>query len=141
MPAVKRVQRLAPGSTNAHRVMASYQRIVKKEFRAAYDELASALKTDANNADLLTAAAVRRNAARHVRLGAGTHADWKKTDDVWWPDGPRDRNARVLRLDPQRAELWDGPASSLVAAYEFAKAKVTGEKPDLGENRKATVEM
>jgi len=46
-----------------------------------------------------------------------------------------------LRLDPQRAELWDGPASSLVAAYEFAKAKVTGEKPDLGENRKATVEM
>jgi general stress protein 26 len=66
---------------------------------------------------------------------------WKKTDDVWWPDGPRDRNARVLRLDPQRAELWDGPASSVVAAYEFTKAKVTGEKPDLGENRKATVEM
>jgi general stress protein 26 len=66
---------------------------------------------------------------------------WKKTDDVWWPDGPRDRNARVLRLDPQRADLWDGPASSLVATYEFAKAKMTGEKPDLGENRKVTVDL
>jgi general stress protein 26 len=66
---------------------------------------------------------------------------WKKTDDVWWPDGPRDRNARVLRLDPQRAELWDGPASSVVAIYEFAKAKITGEKPDLGENRKVTVDL
>ena len=66
---------------------------------------------------------------------------WKKTDDVWWPDGPRDRNARVLRLDPQRAELWDGPASSVVAIYEFAKAKMTGESPDLGENRKVTIDL
>jgi general stress protein 26 len=66
---------------------------------------------------------------------------WKKTDDVWWPDGPRDINARVLRLDAQRAELWDGPASSVVAAYEFAKAKLTGEKPDLGENRKVIVKL
>ena len=56
LQAVKHVQQLAPGSSNAHRVMASYERIVKKEFRAAYDELVSALKTDANNADLLTAA-------------------------------------------------------------------------------------
>jgi hypothetical protein len=34
-----------------------------------------------------------------------------------------------------------GPASSAVAAFEFAKARPTGEKPSLGENRKATVEM
>jgi len=25
--------------------------------------------------------------------------------------------------------------------YEFAKARVTGEKPNLGENRKVTVKM
>jgi hypothetical protein len=28
-----------------------------------------------------------------------------------------------------------------VAAYEFAKARITGEKPNLGENRKVTVRM
>jgi general stress protein 26 len=66
---------------------------------------------------------------------------WKKTDDVWWPDGPRDPNVRVLRLIPDTAELWDGPSNSAVAAFEFAKAKITGKKPNLGENRKVTVEM
>jgi general stress protein 26 len=66
---------------------------------------------------------------------------WKSTDDVWWPDGPDDENVRVLKLEPRRAELWDGPASSLVAAFEFAKARATGDKPNLGENRKVTVDM
>jgi general stress protein 26 len=65
---------------------------------------------------------------------------WKKTDDMWW-QGPDDPNVRVLRVEPSRAELWDGPASRLVAAYEFAKARVTGEKPNLGENRKVTVDL
>jgi general stress protein 26 len=65
---------------------------------------------------------------------------WKKLDDMWWK-GPDDPNARVLKIEPLTAELWDGPSSSLVAAYEFAKARMTGEKPLLGENRKKTVAM
>lgn len=68
-------------------------------------------------------------------------AIWKKTDDVWWPDGPSDPSVRVLRVEPSLAELWDGPASNAVAAYEFAKARITGQKPNLGENRKVTVPM
>jgi general stress protein 26 len=66
---------------------------------------------------------------------------WKSTDDVWWPGGPEDENVRVLRLDPIRAELWDGPSSAAVAAFEFAKARLTGAKPNLGEKRKVTVDM
>lgn len=65
---------------------------------------------------------------------------WRKTDDMWW-SGPDDPNVRVLVVTPSLAELWDGPSSSLVAAYEIAKAKVTGEKPNLGENRKKTVAL
>ena len=65
---------------------------------------------------------------------------WKKTDGVWW-SGPDDPNVRVLRIEPRTAELWDGPASSAVAAFEFAKARLTGEEPNLGENRKVTVKM
>jgi general stress protein 26 len=65
---------------------------------------------------------------------------WKKLDDVWW-SGPDDPNARLLKIEPMTAELWDGPSSKLVAAYEFAKARLTGEKPLLGENRKKTVAM
>lgn len=66
---------------------------------------------------------------------------WNKTQTAWWPDGPSDPNVRVIRFEPERAELWDGPKSSAVAAYEFRKARATGEPPDLGENRKSTVEM
>ena len=66
---------------------------------------------------------------------------WKKTDDVWWPSGPEDRHVRVLKLEPHRAELWDGPASNEVARHEFAKARATGERPNLGENRKVTVDL
>ncbi len=65
---------------------------------------------------------------------------WKSTDNAWW-QGPDDPNVCVLRVTPATAELWDGPASSAVAAYEFAKARLTGEKPNVGENRKVTVEM
>jgi general stress protein 26 len=76
-----------------------------------------------------------------ARDDAKAAAIWKKTDTVWWPEGPADPNVRVLRLVPDTAELWDGPSSSAVAAFEFAKARITGEKPNLGENRKVTVEL
>jgi general stress protein 26 len=65
---------------------------------------------------------------------------WHKTDDLWW-SGPDDPHVRVLVVTPSLAELWDGPSSSVVAAFEIVKAKVTGGKPDLGENRKQTVKM
>jgi general stress protein 26 len=79
-------------------------------------------------------AVVRRDSITAAKI-------WKKTDDVWWPDGPRDDNVRVLTIEPIKAELWDGPASTLVAAFEFAKARLTGEKPNLGEKRKVTVPL
>ena len=65
---------------------------------------------------------------------------WKRTDNMWW-SGPDDPNVRVLRVQPLTAELWDGPASAAVAAFEFAKVSITGAKPNLGENRKVTVRM
>lgn len=72
---------------------------------------------------------------------AKAKAIWKKTDDVWLPGGPDDPNLCVLRVEPITAELWDGPSSAAGAAFEFAKARLTGEKANLGENRKVTVPM
>jgi len=66
---------------------------------------------------------------------------WRKTDEVWWPGGPNDPDVSLLRIELFTAELWDGPASAVVTAFEFAKARVTGEEPNLGENRKLTVKM
>ena len=79
--------------------------------------------------------------ARVVQDPAQAAEIWCKSDDVWWPGGPHDPHARVLIVQPQTAELWDGPASRTAAAYEFARARLTGDTPNLGENRKVTVEM
>jgi general stress protein 26 len=65
---------------------------------------------------------------------------WNENQKLWW-SGPDDPNVRVVRVEPEKAEMWDGPASSAVAAFEFAKARLTGSKPDLGENRKVSVEL
>src|SRR4029077_17945150 len=51
---------------------------------------------------------------------------WRLTDAAWWPGGPADPNVCLLRIEPQMAELWDGPASTAVTVFEFAKAFGTG---------------
>jgi general stress protein 26 len=79
--------------------------------------------------------------AQILRDAKQAKAIWKKTDDVWWPEGPLDPNVRLLRVKPSTAELWDGPSNPAVAAFEFTKARLTGQKPDLGENRKVTIAM
>ena len=40
----------------------------------------------------------------------------------------------VLRVNPLTAELWDGPASKAVAAFEFVKSRLIGGEPNLGES-------
>ncbi|HEY9229102.1 MAG TPA: protein kinase, partial [Gemmatimonadaceae bacterium] len=61
LAAVDRVRRLDPNSANTHRVMAFYYRSVKKEFRAAYDEIMNGLRSSPNEADLLISAASAEN--------------------------------------------------------------------------------
>jgi general stress protein 26 len=79
-------------------------------------------------------AAVSRDPAKAADI-------WKKADEVWWKGGAADPNLRVMRLEPKTAELWDGPSNALVAAYEFTRARLTGEKPLLGENIKKTIPL
>jgi general stress protein 26 len=65
---------------------------------------------------------------------------WRSADSMWWK-GPDDPNVCVLRAELRSASLWDGPASKAVEAFEFIKAKITGEKPKLGENRKTDIQL
>jgi general stress protein 26 len=66
---------------------------------------------------------------------------WNVKQQVWWPAGPTDPNVLVIRFEPLLAEIWDGPASSAVASFEFTKALATGKKPNLGEKRKRSVKL
>ncbi len=80
-------------------------------------------------------------ARAEVRIDRRKAAEiWRSTDNAWWK-GPHDPYACLLRVQPLTAELWDGPASAAIAAFELAKARLTGRKAELGENRKVTVKM
>lgn len=65
---------------------------------------------------------------------------WRTTDSMWWK-GPDDPNVCVLRAELMNGSLWDGPSSKAVQLFEFLKAKITGEKPNLGENRKSDIRL
>ena len=78
-------------------------------------------------------AQIRRDHAKATEI-------WKPADNMWWR-GPDDTNVCVLRIEPQIAELWDGPSSKMIAAFEFVKSQLTGSEPNLGENRKLTVRL
>lgn len=47
-----------------------------------------------------------------------------------------------VRLESKPSLVWWTPCGGAsVTAFEFAKAKLTGQAPKLGENRKVTVKM
>ena len=80
-------------------------------------------------------------ARAEIRRDPGKAAEiWKATDMMWW-HGPDDPNVCVLCVMPLTAELWDDPSSKTATAFEFIKSKLTGTKPNLGENRKVTVDL
>lgn len=64
------------------------------------------------------------------------HIDRMWSDDmaVWFDCDKADPNVAAIRVDIAVAEYWDGTSNSIARAWEVAKAKVTGDKPDLGDN-------
>ena len=65
---------------------------------------------------------------------------WRSTDSMWW-EGPADPNVCVVRAELTSGSIWDGPSSKAVEVFEFIKAKITGEEPNLGENRKSDLHL
>ena len=69
--------------------------------------------------------------------------DRNKIDQLWthetgafFQGGKDDPDLGVLQVRVTHAEYWDIKASRMIQFFEFVKANITGEHPDLGENRK-----
>ncbi len=58
---------------------------------------------------------------------------WNKGAEAWFPDGPSTPEVAALRIDPDTAEYWDTPGGRVSSVLAYAKAKLTGERPDVGE--------
>ena len=65
---------------------------------------------------------------------------WSRQQDGWLR-GPDDPNLMIIRVELWRAEMWDGPANSAVADFQFAKARLYGIKANLNESEKVSVEL
>ncbi len=59
---------------------------------------------------------------------------WTAADRAWWDDD-QDPAIRLITVDPEDAELWQGP-NRLGAAAKLVAAALTGVKADFGDNVK-----
>lgn len=73
--------------------------------------------------------------ARVVRDTAKIKELWSEADRVWFPKGPDDPEIALLAVEVEEAEYWDSPSSAMILAYGYAKARLSGEPPKLGENK------
>ena len=61
---------------------------------------------------------------------------WAEPMRTWFPKGIDDPDLILIKVDAERAQYWDAPSSAVVYAYGYAKARLTGERPDPGEEGK-----
>jgi len=56
---------------------------------------------------------------------------WNPMVQAWFPAGPEDQHAVLVRVVPHAAEYWDSNDSKMVRLFAVAKAAVTGKQPDV----------
>ena len=59
---------------------------------------------------------------------------WNPFVEAWLPQGPTDPSVVLIKVDGHGGEYWDTPGSKVASLISFAKAKLTGERYDGGEN-------
>ena len=69
---------------------------------------------------------------------AQVRAHWSEPMRTWFPKGVDDPEAALLKVTVDAAEYWDAPNSTMVHAYGYIKARLTGESPHPGENEKVS---
>ncbi len=76
--------------------------------------------------------------AQLVRDKTAIDAHWGEAMRTWFPKGKDDPDIALLKVDVAMAEYWDAPNSTMVHAYGYLKAVVTGEAPHPGGNEKVS---
>lgn len=66
---------------------------------------------------------------------------WHDLLKAWFPEGKNDPNIALLKVNPESAEFWDSPSSTLVQLFGMGKAMVTGEPYKPGPGEHGTINM
>jgi len=65
---------------------------------------------------------------------------WRPEFKLWFPKGKDDPDVALLKVNLEKGEYWDSPASTIGYALSFVSSLITGKQPDLGENRKVDLQ-
>jgi general stress protein 26 len=60
---------------------------------------------------------------------------WSSTVEAWFPEGKDSEKVQLLLVEADSAEYWDSPGGRVASVLAFAKSKVTGERPNVGESK------
>lgn len=63
-------------------------------------------------------------------------AHWAEMLRTWFPKGIDDPEIALLKVTVTGAEYWDAPNRTMLHAYGYVKAVLTGTPPQGGENKK-----
>jgi general stress protein 26 len=74
--------------------------------------------------------------AKLVRDAADIASHWSEVLRTWFPKGKDDPDIALIKVEVTQAEYWDAPSSTMVHAYGYVKAVVTGTPPHPGGNEK-----
>lgn len=64
---------------------------------------------------------------------------WSPWVKVWFPKGIDDPDLALLCVHIEKAEYWDSPGGKVQQLYGLVKARMTGDKDAIGDNRKLRV--
>jgi general stress protein 26 len=74
--------------------------------------------------------------ARVEEGGSQFDSLWSDDVKVWFSESEQPiKDAVLIRVDVNQAEVWDSDKGMLTKALKLTKAKMTGERPKLGENK------
>lgn len=59
---------------------------------------------------------------------------WGTVTDAWFDGGIDDPDVRLLSFKVESGEVWATPTSGIAFIFNVAKAKLTGDQPDMGEH-------
>jgi general stress protein 26 len=77
--------------------------------------------------------------AEIVRDKAKIEEKWSEGLRTWFPKGTDDPQIALIRVHPAKGEYWDSPSSTVLHLFGYAKAALTGEAPDAGEQEKVNL--
>jgi general stress protein 26 len=104
----------------------------KTEQVAANDQVNVALQVDDGWVSIAGTATVSKDPAMIDEL-------WNKAAEAWFENGKDDPTVALLKVKADTAEYWSIESGKIVSAVKYAKAIITGDRPDIGDN--ATVKL